>query len=172
MKNYTGFKRGMITGISFSKRENNKTYWLLRCDCGNEVIKDTKVFFKSSTTISCGCLRKGQGINPAVSSKISAYKKGAKERGLIYNLSNDFFEKITSSNCFYCGVIPSQLSKRNGHEYFYNGIDRVNNSIGYIEENVVPCCVFCNKAKRDLDIEVFTKWVKRLSEYQNSLIKK
>ncbi|MEI8273908.1 MAG: hypothetical protein WCG08_14935 [Paludibacter sp.] len=59
------------------------------------------------------------------------------------------FELIIEKACHYCG--------KEGP----NGIDRVNNQIGYIKENCVPCCKHCNYAKGDLSISDFNAWKKR-----------
>jgi len=66
-------------------------------------------------------------------------------------------------------------SKQNTHkerlarykeEYYYNGIDRIDSSKGYIKDNIRPCCGICNKAKRDLSDSVFKSWIERLIEFQ------
>lgn len=46
--------------------------------------------------------------------------------------------------------------------YIYNGIDRVNKSIGYTKRNCVTACKFCNKAKTDMSIKEWTEWLKRI----------
>lgn len=43
------------------------------------------------------------------------------------------------------------------HLTVINGLDRVDNSIGYIESNVVPCCYICNKMKGELPVEDFLR---------------
>ena len=52
----------------------------------------------------------------------------------------------------------------------YNGLDRVNNGLGYVEGNVVPCCETCNTAKQNLDLPAFFEWVQRV--YEHSVEKK
>lgn len=54
-KDYTGQKYGRLTFIGFLGRENNKSMWLLRCDCGNEVKKPSSEIVSGNTS-SCGCL--------------------------------------------------------------------------------------------------------------------
>ena len=51
--------------------------------------------------------------------------------------------------------------------YVSNGVDRVDSSLGYIEENCVPCCKFCNYAKRALPVDVFIGWARQLVAYQD-----
>jgi hypothetical protein len=46
-----------------------------------------------------------------------------------------------------------------------NGIDRADNALGYTVENSVSCCKICNIAKRDLTIEEFIFWGKRLGKF-------
>lgn len=48
--------------------------------------------------------------------------------------------------------------------YVYNGLDRVNNLLGYELTNVVPCCNICNRAKKDMTYEQFKLWIKDLKE--------
>ena len=46
-----------------------------------------------------------------------------------------------------------------------NGIDRVDSSKGYVEDNVVSCCKYCNTAKNTMSRDEFFKWIKRVYEY-------
>jgi hypothetical protein len=48
----------------------------------------------------------------------------------------------------------------------YGGIDRKDNTIGYVVGNVVPCCIVCNRAKMDLPYEAFLAWLGRVTAYQ------
>src|SRR3990172_197309 len=104
----------------------------------------------------CGSIRKELHMLPngeaALNKLLLHYKNNAKKRNLRFELSMDEFIKITKSDCHYCGDEPNReyKEKRNNGGYIYNGIDRVNNSLGYILDNCVPCCEVCNKAKRDL----------------------
>lgn len=91
------------------------------------------------------------------------YKRNAIDKNLFFELDKDFFHKITSKNCHYCGIEPKQIMFRKGTKepYLYNGIDRVNSSKGYILNNVVPCCRICNCAKMELNVSEFVKSTKR-----------
>jgi hypothetical protein len=70
-------------------------------------------------------------------------------------ISEKQFESITKKDCNYCG--------KNGP----NGIDRIDNSIGYIKVNCVACCKHCNYAKGNLSIADFNTWTKRFVKNQN-----
>jgi hypothetical protein len=50
-----------------------------------------------------------------------------------------------------------------------NGIDRVDNSIGYIKSNSVTCCSQCNFAKNDISLY---EWLSYLERFQSNYISK
>ena len=66
------------------------------------------------------------------------YVKGAKKRGIHFGLTKTHFEELIMMPCFYCSY------QKQGE---VNGIDRLDNQKGYIENNVVPCCEPCNLMK-------------------------
>ncbi len=90
------------------------------------------------------------------------YQGSAWDRELSFGLHLFDFVELVLSNCHYCG---SDFSNKFTNSYGilqYNGIDRVDNTIGYQLTNVVPCCKVCNIAKRDLSVEDFIKWAKKI----------
>lgn len=88
----------------------------------------------------------------------------AKSRNLECALSEDDFDALFSGNCCYCGVPPSNTIKyaTSSLAFTYNGIDRVDNNIGYTVENCVSCCTVCNKAKMVMSEQEFAGWVCRV----------
>ena len=171
IKDYTGFKKGYLEAISFEFVKNNSTYWKFKCDCGNyKILKSNKVLTKNSTTKSCGCkkYKNGKSNCPAFNKVFHSYYRGAKRRNLEFLLSIDEFKDITSKNCVYCGIEPNKISKTKFNIYTYNGIDRKDNLIGYVLENSLPCCTLCNKAKRDLDYNIFIDWIKQIKKMEIS----
>lgn len=99
----------------------------------------------------------------------SSYKDSAISRGYEFRLTKDQFREITSMNCDYCGKIPRQYFKshKSNGAYICNGIDRVDNGIGYIYENCVPCCEDCNRGKMKKTKEEFLAWVDRIYKHQH-----
>jgi 5-methylcytosine-specific restriction endonuclease McrA len=96
------------------------------------------------------------------------YKIGAKRRNLEFELSQDQFRSLTKAPCHYCGVEPQSTTKHrikhaNG-DYIHNGIDRVNNSVGYTIDNCVPCCKTCNRMKHKLDKQAFLAHVCKIQK--------
>jgi hypothetical protein len=86
------------------------------------------------------------------------------KRNLDFDLDEVALRTIFQGLCYYCGAEPSQIcrSKSGRSEFIYNGIDRIDNSVGYCESNVVPCCQICNYAKRDMNFSEFIAWIKRV----------
>ena len=177
-KDLTGQRFGKLQVIDLHERKISSygvmtSYWLCRCDCGKEKIAST-LDLSSGHTSTCGCgiiesgLKKRLPHGLASQNKLyGTYKGGAKKRGLCFELSFDFFLNITQQNCFYCGIEPYLVKSSfpsNG-SYTYNGIDRVDSSLGYIIGNVVPCCEKCNRAKMAMSREEFLDWIKRVYEY-------
>jgi 5-methylcytosine-specific restriction endonuclease McrA len=77
-----------------------------------------------------------------------------RKRGL--TISYEEFIKISSSVCYYCGSLPSNLHKYNHYTpYLYNGLDRLDPSGGYIADNIVPCCWRCNRMKSNMTHDEF-----------------
>lgn len=105
----------------------------------------------------------GNGI-ASFNSLYGSYKRGARLRGLMFDITKDEFRELTSADCHYCGLPPSnhyQCPTCVG-DYTYNGVDRVDNSKGYIHGNVVPCCTYCNRSKNNQSEEQFLEWVQRV----------
>lgn len=167
---------GRLLVIERVRHKKYKRYnYICKCDCGNFKEIGSSALKKANGTKSCGCLwkesitlEKGQA---AFNGVYLEYKLGAANRGYSFNLSKEEFKILTSQNCFYCNTQPKQKSTRaikNGY-YIYNGIDRVNNTIGYELNNCVPCCVNCNLAKRSLSNIDFYKMIDNI--YNNLKLK-
>lgn len=92
------------------------------------------------------------------------YKGNAKKRGLEFNLSLEFMEKLFKSNCFYCGISPYKVMQKhhNNGPYIYNGIDRKDNDLGYIEDNCVACCERCNYLKSSYSLSQFLELIRTI----------
>jgi hypothetical protein len=149
-----------------------RTLWKCLCECGNVIIVNSNALV-SGNTKSCGCLVKESNSLPlgqaGLNKVFATYKKRAKSKNLVFTISLKDFKRLTSLDCFYCGEIP-QLISRNGKQwkphgnYVYNGLDRVDNSLGYTLDNVVPCCSTCNKAKLTMGYSQFIDWILKVSD--------
>lgn len=90
-----------------------------------------------------------QRRNP-VQASWTNYVGSARRRGLEFALTREHFEHLIACDCEYCGASPAPL----------NGIDRVDNSFGYVEGNVATACRQCNVAKQTMSVDQFVAWAK------------
>ena len=167
----TGKKFGKLTVILRDK-SHNSPYWECACDCGDKTIASTYLL-KKGTTKSCGCLNRATlSDDPLYSGRIlyGIYKRAcAKKRGYSFDLSFEKFFKLIQQNCYYCGDAPRfYKAKRAKNGSFFNGIDRLNNSLGYLKNNSVSCCKECNSSKMSLPMETFLGRIKKCYDHLHS----
>jgi hypothetical protein len=175
VKHLTGNVYGQLIVIGQTERINGRSYSLCKCSCGNTKRIDNASLTQGHTK-ACGCLRGtksnvGYGVS-AFNTCISSYRRGAKIRGLPFLLTEEVFRAITQSDCYYCGSPPQTGKTRKRKSfgvYVYNGVDRVDNTMGYIEGNVVPCCKVCNRIKGVLTQDEFLSHIKNI--YTHSMAK-
>ena len=88
----------------------------------------------------------------------------AKSSGRIFLIDFEWFCEEITKPCHYCGAVKTNSIKIRGdvNSFKYNGLDRVDNTIGYIKDNCVSCCKICNRAKGALSSEDFINWIKNL----------
>ncbi len=173
--NLKGQRFGKLVATNQLKRIMHRfspcTVRLCYCDCGHETWVVTSKM-RNGHTHSCGCNQfSGRALEPGRAARnqiLDGYKRGAVERGLEWNLTEEEFDYITALNCFYCGQLPSRekTTRGNNGSFVYNGIDRKDNNQGYWTENVVPCCSTCNRAKRAMLFDDFIQWLECLVEYR------
>lgn len=162
--------------------KNNRTYWNCVCDCGNEKITHTNLL-TSGRCKSCGCLQKiAHNKEPDREKAIikiiflNSIKKRSKKINLPYDISIEYFSDLIKKPCYYCGIEHSNYAKdRNYHgtkKYvtsdtivYYNGVDRIDSSLGYLTDNVVPCCRSCNCAKNTMSDVVFKEFITRVYNF-------
>jgi hypothetical protein len=172
------------------KNKRNEQLWNCKCSCGNATTASTSQLVNGQKK-SCGCLNRsgnplrgkprpsaslGEGI-AARNKLIAHYKRQAKSRGYLWNLSQNQCLELFAGDCYYCGCVPAQkfttgVSNSFTGAFVYNGIDRWNNDLGYEPDNVVSCCGKCNEAKSTLSGEDFIAWVLRVHHHLHSTVLK
>lgn len=166
----TGQRYGRLTVIERQGSSGEgRAKWLCKCDCG----KTKTVIGKSlqAGVQSCGCLKRDANALPkgeaAFNQLLIRMKIDAKRRGYKWKLTKNNVKHFTKQPCYYCGREPMQVycTKANNGTYIYNGIDRLDNNIGYLLENVVSCCMQCNYAKRLMSVSEFRDWIQRIYKY-------
>lgn len=160
-----GMKSGALTIISIAPK--SRTAWTARCVCGKEIrLRDCNV----GVMRSCGCKQRER--NPqktwkgmprlsdgslAERSYFIQYRSQASVRNLPFNLTFTIFKSLIYGNCYYCGAAPEHTISRKDDSIIANGVDRVDNSKGYIATNCVPCCRRCNVFKGATTVQMARK---------------
>lgn len=160
MQILTGMKFGrLLVTENFYYDKSRKLYWTCVCDCGT--IKDVYYYYLlKANVVSCGCLKK-EGWNKLPKDEAERrtryhwYTKNARTKSLQFEISRDEAYKLFSDNCFYCGISPDPC----------NGIDRKDNTKGYIPGNIVSACKICNRAKNTLTEQEFIRWIARVHRF-------
>ena len=140
------------------------------CDCGNFTIANGYKL-RSGNKSSCGCLQQQSALSkiPKMISKSTKYspqqalavkvwKKHYDDDGLSF----DDFLTITQQNCHYCNSPPYNTLKNKHAQFCYNGLDRLDSSLGHTKDNCVPCCIICNRGKSNQPYHQAIEWMRRL----------
>jgi len=125
----------------------------------------------SGKTKSCGCLKLEaphlpflKESLPKYSPDVAAARKVWKPRYKEMSFE-DFYEK-SQLNCHYCGEKPSLIKtfkRKDKAIYYYNTLDRINSNKGHTIDNIVPCCLICNRAKLKRTIDEFKLYINNLT---------
>lgn len=176
-----GQKINRLTTVSYEDG-----LWTCICECGNEITIPTGAL-SSGNTKSCGCLKietsraksdkliEARRKNPPRIASARRVWQGYGYRDKNMTISFDEFLKISQMNCFYCGIEPntsynyfsttssrgSEKSKQEGM-FIYNGMDRIDSSKSHTIDNIVPCCILCNRAKNDRTQDEFLSWINNI----------
>lgn len=174
-EDWTGGVYGCLTVLRRGPNSTgvtSKPQWYCRCTCGNEILTPIATL-RAGKKKTRGCVR--ASTKPleeiTLNSALSGYRTGAEQRGLAFTLTAAEFAVLVGRNCAYCGRVPKNTRKtlrKNGTQNTLpiNGIDRVDNALGYTSENCVSCCKICNRAKRDLSVSEWTEWLDGLVAFR------
>lgn len=166
-KNLVNIKYNNLTAIKPVPKPNDNiskrrgTYWLCKCDCGNEKVVMSKELLNGHTK-SCGCMNKYEnshnyrGFKSLPQSIISKIKWGAVKRNLTFNVTIeylwDLFEK-QNGKCYY--TKEEIILKPKNQKGITASLDRVNSNIGYEIGNVVWVHKDINKMKMEFPEDRF-----------------
>lgn len=77
--------------------------------------------------------------------------------GYDFDLTIDEVFRLINSTCYYCDCEPVDRLQ---------GLDRLDNKIGYVEDNVVPCCKTCNMMKNTYNEATFILMCAHIATYK------
>ena len=165
---------GFVTFNNGNNTTKRRSIYKCKCKCGN-FCNVNQSCLKSSNTKSCGCRllikHSYKGFHySTISYILNNYKQSAKNKNRIFELSRKEFENLITSKCYYCGKEPS-IERKSYNDvdkkpFYYNGVDRKNNDLGYTKENAVSCCTECNFLKKDYTEEYFLKLIESIYEWR------
>ncbi len=142
-------------------------YWLGKCtNCGSERKLEEHNMLPPAGGKCQNCWGNPQG-HSGFKELLDSYNRNARKLKREFLLTEQEFKDITSKHCYYCNCPPLQIKcnkrlKTKWGAYLYNGIDRINNDVGYLLPNCVPCCVICNRAKNNMSYVDFMAYINRI----------
>jgi hypothetical protein len=108
--------------------------------------------------------------DPNLNAAFLRTRGNAKVRDIEFSISKLYYESIAKENCHYCDTEPAKINSDVSRCLSYNGLDRIDSSLGYVEGNVVSCCKYCNYAKHDMSVKDFKDWLTRC--YSHTILTK
>lgn len=176
IKRFTNKVNGNLKFLNFDHFEGTRAFVKCLClNCNKEVIvRDDKLTTKHppyycencrnnryrETTKAryyklTGLTGKEYEEDKRIRNRLSSLKQGAKDRNFSYDLPDDIGEKLLQQPCHYCGSTE------------FIGLDRIDSTQGYSENNCVSCCKICNKMKNNFSYKDFLTKVHKI--YKNLL---
>jgi hypothetical protein len=153
-------KTPKITSDFSTRTVSGKSYLMSVCKPCN-VLRDTRkhrdkrkysdnLWRKRSEERRNGILREKYIVEDA--------RRSDRKLGRISDLDVAFVKTLISGACVYCGVPPSQAIMT---------LDRIDNSIGHLKNNVVASCMDCNLVRGNLPYKAWLLLANAMREARN-----
>lgn len=167
----TGKKFNKLTILLYDRKNTSNCHvYKAQCDCG-KIISIEGNDVSSGRSKSCGCMRYAKSVANAkpvesLIHNIFNQYRGRKRHGLKFELTKEQVLKLIFDKCYYCNSEVSNTAYSRNRQYSvnYNGIDRIDNNLGYVLENCVTACYKCNQAKHMLSLKSFKDWIIKLTK--------
>lgn len=175
----------VLEEVVLFKNGRNRKYYNCECLlCGDSIQLDSLRVRKGQAKECPDCAQLS-GISPerlTYTHLYNHYKSRCKKIGRDFRISLDTYIELVKRPCFYCGSEPKlnttyreqaiASADKRGRGYnkkhvsklvaFANGVDRKDSSLGYTEENSVPCCIICNVMKLNHTTEFFLAHARKI----------
>lgn len=168
----SGQRFGNLTVNSVSSVAEKKCkYASCTCDCGKSVQVRTQDLLRSKTK-SCGCFSKERRrlflIQSHEDRMLELYKYHAARNKREFTLDEEYAKFLFKQPCTYCGSLPFRNTRSmKPLQIPTNGIDRIDNKLGYIPGNVVTACTVCNMMKHKLGVQEFLEQSARIAKHNS-----
>lgn len=159
-------------GEDKERTTSNHRYMKVKCTCGTEKSIRTDYYSADVACARCAQIKRRATFNDKTKESIvkklyRSYNQQAKKRGYDFDITYTTFKDYIFKDCYYCAEPPSNIAKQNYRSLIYNGIDRMDNSKGYVNNNIVPCCAECNWMKNKLSKDQFLNKVNKIFKNLN-----
>ena len=173
----TIFKRLTVLEETTSQPTPNggsRKCYKVRCECGKEFVTvGTRLKHGRITECSsCARQKRPQSTKQQTQEErmfVKTVVNRCKAKGISYDITAATYIAIATKPCHYCGTLPvtkgKQLTRHGEIPIPVNGLDRIDSSLGYTFNNIVPCCSICNIMKSNLSLEKFTEHIKQISSF-------
>lgn len=190
----TGKKFNCLQVINYhhTQKPRGESYYSCLCDCGQTTIVSAG-HLKNGHTKSCGCLQIKTVTERSMNNTWGRKYDDPKEVSAKFVWEGNYddggsfetFMRLSQEECYYCGISANQSNCFNKYinqdnqltntdvsfewanqAYFrYNGLDRIDPTKDHSEDNIVPSCFPCNRAKDDRTMKEFVEWLTRISNH-------
>ena len=137
--------------INDTINDNIITFMCITCNKIVDILKNNKC---NKCYLEAYNTNKNRNPRDIFLSKLYEYKSSAKKRNLQFNLTNKQTLELFKLNCYYCDELE-----------IINGIDRIDSTKNYDQNNVVPCCTQCNIMKSTYNQELFLQICEHVATY-------
>lgn len=87
----------------------------------------------------------------------------APTRGLEFNMSVNAFIRIKQqTHCAYSGIEFTEVSKNGGYQPYAQTLERIDNTKGYVDGNVIPVCYLYNNVRKTYTSETIDKGIRQV----------
>lgn len=118
-------------------------------ECRNEVRKQVNANNKLRSKRK---EEEGDELYWIINKRLSAIKSSAKQRNIDFNLKPSDVIPYYKKKCYYCNGSVKNIN-----------LDRIENDKGYISDNIVSCCLTCNKMKLEQVQHDFINMCKKIA---------
>ncbi len=161
----TGKRYGNLMVLEYHGSKGHSTYWKCLCDCGEiKIIRYSHL--SNEQIISCGCARKSgkdhhkwSGYKEINGTYICNVKNNAKKRNLEYSVSDSFIWNLFLSQDRKCKLSDKDISFEDNTA----SLDRIDSSIGYVEDNVQWVHKDVNRMKQEFSEAYFIETCRSIS---------
>lgn len=96
----------------------------------------------------------------SMDSQYGVYKSSAITKQLDFEITIDEYKSIVILPCHYCGIVQ---------EKGFNGMDRLDSTVGYVMGNCVSCCQMCNYMKVSLSASIFVERAEHIATFHKKI---